>query len=491
VSTTRAAARGAVWTIGTSLFSRLISLIGTLVLIRFVAPESYGEAWAAVILVGTVNQIGTLGVGIYVIVTRDASREEMFHATFIHVGLGVLAFVLSLVLARPLGPHFGAPNMDRFVPLLALGALADRITFMPERVLIRGLKFRRISLIRSLAELTYTGVSVTSAWLGLGGMAIVAGNATRAGVRMLAMLASVDRRDWLQWGPLRLPILKKIGGFGAVTALGHLGSYAQTRWDNLMVSSTFGPAVMGAYNLAYNLAEIPVTHVAEQITDVMEASYAHMDSAERRRTLLRAFGVIGLVTFPLAVGLGSVAPTMAGLFLDKKWAGTGVLLTALAVLFVTRPPYAAINSFITVDRGPGPLVKVEWITVAVLMAGLATLGRISPVWACAAVGLAFLCRLALGMYTIRVASGIGILAQVRPLLPPLFACVPMALAVWATRTLLRHLQIGSQLFLLGAEIACGGAAYVAAALVVAPLPTNDVLKMVRRRRERAGAPALE
>lgn len=487
MSTTRAAARGAAWTIGTSLLSRLISLVGTLVLIRFVAPDTYGEAWAAVIMVGTVNQFATLGVGIYAIVKRDATREDMFHATFIHVTLGILAFVISLVLARSLGPSFGAPGMYRFVPLLALGALADRFTFMPERVLIRALKFRRISVVRSLGELTYTVVSLAAAWSGWGGMAIVAGNAVRAAVRMLVMVLSVDWRDWLQWGPIRGPVLRKIGGFGLVTAIGQLGYYAQTKWDNLMVSRTFGPAVMGAYNLAYNLAEIPVTQVAEQITDVMQASYAHMDSGERRRTLLRAFGVLGLVTFPLAVGLGAVAPTMAALFLDRKWAGTGVLLEALAVFFVTRPPYAALSSFVTVDRGPAPLIKVEWVTVVVLMAGLATLGRISPLWACAAVGIAFLCRLVLAMYAVRVSSGIGIPTQVRSMLPPLAACLPLVAAVVGIRAALRHVHLRSPLVSLAAEVIGGAVAFVPAALVLAPVPAGDVLKMVRRRARPAAA----
>ena len=480
----RTAAKGAAWTISSSLLSRGLGLIGTLVLIRFVAPSSYGEVSAAVVVVGTVNQFSTLGVGIYAIATRDATREDLYHATFIHMTLGLLAFFGLLFLGKPLSPLFGAPNMYEYVPLLACAAMAERIAFMPERVLIRNLRFKRVSLVRSLGEVTYAVTSVFLAWRGFGGLSIAIGNVARSGIRMLATVVSVKRIDWLQIGPIRYPVLRKIGGYGFLTALGHLGYYATLKWDNLMVSRYFGPAVMGGYNLAYSLAEIPATQVAEQITDVMQASYAHMSSDDRRRTLLRSFGVIALVTFPLTVGLGAIAPTLADVFLDKKWAGTGAMLMALSMLFVVRPPYAAVASYITVEQGPRPLIVVEWLTVAVLLAGLLTFGRISPLWACGAVGVAFTMRALIGMFVVHSSSEVRMRTLLGRVWQPLLACIPLAAAVFGSRILLHRAGIRSPLLLLPIEVVAGGLAYIGAALLVARGAANDVIGLVRRSRHR-------
>ena len=38
------------------------------------------------------------------------------------------------------------------------------------------------------------------------------------------------------------------------------------------MSRLFGPAVMGGYNLAYSLAETPISYVAEHIGDVLMPS---------------------------------------------------------------------------------------------------------------------------------------------------------------------------------------------------------------------------
>src|SRR4051794_36426659 len=95
-ATARVAARGAAWTIVTSVLARAVSLAGTLVLVRFVAPGDYGEAAAATIVVATVNQFSTLGVGLYAVTKREATREDMFHASVIHLTLGLVACLVLL-----------------------------------------------------------------------------------------------------------------------------------------------------------------------------------------------------------------------------------------------------------------------------------------------------------------------------------------------------------------------------------------------------------
>ena len=477
----RKAASGAAWTIISSLLARLVGMVGTFVLIRFVVPGDYGEASAASVVVSTVNQIATLGVGIYVIANRNATREEIFHATFIHMTLGVLAALALIVLGRPLAPLFDTPNLNRYLPGLACAALLDRIAFMPERVLIRRLSFKRVSVIRSIGELLYAGVSVGSAWLGWGGMSIVFGNLARSMFRALAMVLSVQLVEWIQIARLRLSVLRKIAGYGLAVSLNGLANFASGRWDNLLVSRFFGPAVMATYNLAYSLAELPATYIGEQVTDVMQASFAHMERDERKRTLMRAISALGLVTFPLAIGLGAVAPTLAAAFLDKKWAGAGSMLLVLSMLSIVRPTYGAVWSFVMVERGPRVLVLIEWLSLGALMGSIATVGRISPLWTCGAVGVVFTMRMLAGMFVARALSGISVSSLLGRFLPPLIACVPMAGAVFALRFALAQLGIHAPVIRLAVEVIGGGLVYVGSAFVFAPEPAREMLGMIMSR----------
>ena len=481
MSMARTAATGAAWTIISSLLARVVGMVGTFVLIRFVVPGDYGEASAASVVVSTVNQIATLGVGIYVIANRDATREEIFHATFIHVCLGLMAALVLLLLGKHVAPLFDTPNINSYLPGLACAALLDRITFMPERVLIRRLRFKRVSVIRSLGEITYAGVSVGTAFLGWGGMSIVFGNLARSLFRALAMVGSVQFVEWLHVVRVRWAVLRRIAGYGLAVSLNGLANFAAGRWDNLLVSRFFGPAVMATYNLAYSLAELPATYIGEQVTDVMQAAFAHMEREERRRTLLRAIGALGLVTFPLAIGLGAVAPTLTQAFLDKKWAGAGSMLMVLSMLSIVRPTYGAVWSYVMVEKGPRVLVLVEWLSLGARMGSIATGGRISPLWTCAAVGIVFTLRLLAGMFLARSLSGVSVSSLLLRFLPPLVACAPMAGAVFGLRFLLARLGIHAPVVRLAVEVIGGGVVFVGSAFVFAREAASELLGMILAR----------
>ncbi len=481
MSTEAKAATGAAWTIASSLLARLVGMVGTFVLIRFVAPGDYGEACAASVVVQTVNQIAMLAVGIYVIAQRGVTREEIFHATFIHVFLGIVAAAVLLLLDAPIAPLFGTPELTRYVPGLTAMALIDRVAFMPERVLIREMRFKRVSLIRSIGEVVYAGVSVAAAWRGMGGMAIVVGSLARSGVRMMALVSSVDWRDWFMVGRLHLATLRKIAAYGFAVSLNGLANFAAGRWDNLLVSRFFGPAVMATYNLAYSLAELPAIQVGEQVTDVMQAAFSHMNGEERRRMLLRSIGVLGLVVFPLAIGLGAVAPTFAEAFLHGKWVSVAPMLTILAMLSIVRPAYGAVWSYILAERGPNVLVLFGWLTLGGLMAAIATIGRISPLWTCGAVGLVFTLRMLGGMFVAQRLSGVKVTELLARFFPPLIACLPMAAAVFGLRAGMLHLGVRAPILRLCVEITGGALVFVPAALVFAPSAARELLGLIRAR----------
>src|SRR5215813_471125 len=140
MSLVRDTVRGAMWTISSSIGARVIGLVGTLVLTRFISPSDYGEVTVAVVVVLTANQVSTLGLGQLLIARPDAPRSVAFHVTVFHLLLGALALAAVLALGAWLGVSLDAPRMHRFLPGLVLSGLFDRIAYVPERLLVRDLR---------------------------------------------------------------------------------------------------------------------------------------------------------------------------------------------------------------------------------------------------------------------------------------------------------------------------------------------------------------
>lgn len=473
--------RGALWTIVASLSTRAIGLIGTLVVTRFLDPADYGEVMVAAVVVMTANQVSTMGFGQFLVAKPESSRAVAFHVTALHIALGVLAAGLVWWLAGRLGRPLDAPGMVRFVPGLVLSGLADRFGYVPERILVRDLRFRSLSVVRMTGDLAYSLVSVGFAAADFGGAAIVLGNLARSFVRTAGFVLAVELRDW--FAPCRLSwnTTRELLAFGLPMSLGALCAFASRRWDNLLVSHYFGPGPTGMYNLAYNLADVPAIHVGEQIGDVLLPSFARLDEERRPASLLRSMGLLALVVFPLAVGLGAVAPTLVAAVFDARWRPMAPLLVLLSALSVTRPVGWTIESYLQARQLTGLIFALEVFKVVALLLLVVTIGRLSPRWTCAAVGLAFAAHAFASLWTLRLVDRIPLRRSIGSLLPALCACLPMVAAVLAVRA--AGLASGIDAFQRPAfrlliEVASGAVAYALGAFLLARDQARDLLEQV-------------
>jgi PST family polysaccharide transporter len=158
------------------------------------------------------------------------------------------------------------------------------------------------------------------------------------------------------------------------------------------------------------------------------------------------------------------------------------MLLVLAVLSLARPVFGAIASVVLIETGPRLLAAIEWLSLALLLICLVTFGRISPLWACAAVGTTYMARTAAVFLVARASCGIRLSPLLKRLAPPLLACVPMAAAMLATRAAVHRWGVRSAWLDLLTEIAIGAGVFLGAAALVSREPLQDLAALVRQRR---------
>jgi PST family polysaccharide transporter len=474
----RATVRGAMWTIGAGVGARALGLIGTLAVTRFIAPDDYGEVSVAVVVVLTANQFSTLGFGQFLIARQSAPRSVAFHVTVFHVVLGLLALLAALALGRTLGVWFDAPGMSRYLPGLVVSGLLDRVAYVPERLLVRDLHFRAVSLARTVGDVVYSVVCVALAAMGFGGAAIVLGNVARSVLRTALFVFAVKLADWAEPSRLSMRQTRELLKFGVPMSLGAFCAFASRRWDNLLVSRFFGPGPAGMYNLAYNLADVPAIQVGEQIGDVLVPSFARLDQARRPDALVRAVTLLALVVFPLAVGLGAVAPTLVRAVFDAKWLPMAPMLVLLSALSVTRPVGWTVESYLQARELPRLILGLEAFKLVALLASIATLGRAGPLYTCVAVGVAYAAHALLTMWAVRVVDRVSFGRMLSGIGSALTACVPMIAAVLAMRHGLASGGGVPPAVGLVAEVMAGAVGYAVGTFLVARSTAYDLVNRV-------------
>jgi PST family polysaccharide transporter len=285
-------------------------------------------------------------------------------------------------------------------------------------------------------------------------------------------------------------VTRRLFWFGLPISGAALASFAARRWDNFFVSKFFGPSTTGMYNLAYNLADVPAMQIGEQVGDVLVPSFARMDGERRKAALVRSMTLLGLVVFPLAVGLGAVAHTLVAVIFDPRWHPVAPMLVLLSALSVTRPVGWVVASYLQARHLPRALMWLEFFKLGILLLAIVTLGRASALWTCGAVGIAFGLHMLACLWVIKKSDGIPLRTLLMSLAAPLLACVPMALAVLAVRHLVLALGGMPLIPLLILEILAGALVYVGAALLFARQASLELVSRVRdamRRRSRHSA----
>ncbi len=458
--------------------ARIVGVVGTIVLANFIAPEVIGEVMVAVVLTLTARQISTFGFGQYVVAKPDSGREAVLHATFFHLTFGTLALLLLLPFAGVLGPLMHAEDIWEYLPGLVAAGVISRIGYMPHRVMTRDLKFRQVSLVVTVRELVFTATSVGLAIADYGGMSIVYGNLAREAVGAVIFCVLVERKEWLGVPSFDREVTRDIFRFGTPLWMSANAHFAASWWDNLLMSGIFGTAKMGLYNYAYNIANVPAVNIGEPIGDVLLPSFARLEREQMAAVLRRSTALLALIVFPLAVGLGVVAPTLVAAVLPEKWQPMADYLTVLSALSVARPIGWTVASYLQARDKPMPLMWLELFKLVALFALIGSLGYgFGPIYACAGVGIAFgLHSLASLIYVDRL-DGVGVAPVLVALLGPLLACGFMAAAVLGTRSLIPPMHPA---FALVCEVGVGAVVFIPSAFICAPKVSRDFLGLLRR-----------
>ncbi len=488
MSLTRKAASGAAWSIGVGVLVRIVGLAGTLVITHFLAPAVMGEVAAATVLAFTANWMSHWGFNQYVVVKGGEHEDALFHVTVLHVTLGMLALAIVVLLVNPFAEIFNAPNLASYLPGMALVVAIRRVVSIPDKLLVRDMRFKLVALANGAGELTYVLLAVgLVVATDLGGQAIVVANIAQALVVACVEIPAAGLRRWLtpkrwSWSRVREILL-----FGAPLGVETLLSEAGRYWDKLMFARLFGPHDTGMYSLAFNLSDLPATYVGEHVATALFPTMVQIAPERRNQVFAEASGLLALVVVPMAVGLASVADTLVKVILAPAWQGVADFLVVLAAIAIFRPLNSVIASLLIATERNWTLMSFEVLRITVLFGGMWYLSRFGEVAAAGAVGLAMAAQSA-GILAVMTRQGFPALKFFAELRGPVIASTFIVVAVWGVGELFEGWPGVPLVVQLGAEVALGALAYLGGALLFARGTLDRFLGIVRQQlRRRAGA----
>jgi len=354
-------AAGLAWTAAARWSSQILSGGSMVIVTRLLAPSDFGLVGMAALYTGLL-QLVTNAFGRAVITLRDLTGEQLAQLNSVATISGVLACLVSWGIAIPLGHFFRSPHLPLVVAVTSAMFIVSGLRTVPYSLLYRDMHFRLLSIFDATQAIAQALITLTLAWLGFGYWALILGNIVSTPV--VAVLQIAYRPCRFAWP--RISAIRDALKFSRHFMASSLSWYGYSNADFLIAGRMLGQTALGAYTLSWNLATIPLEKITTIVTTVCYAyfSAAQDDVVALRRYLRIITEGLSLITFPITLGLGLVAPDFIPLVLGSKWRGAIVPLEILAI-------YGCLRCIITIPplilNVTGESRFVMWATQAALI----------------------------------------------------------------------------------------------------------------------------
>jgi O-antigen/teichoic acid export membrane protein len=346
------AARGAVALLIRSGIVKLAAVAAGVVLARVLTPRDFGIYAITAFCAGFLSMFADVGLAGAIIQRRDRPSDVALRTVFtIQLVLASLLVTVGLLAAGPIAAAYHlAPAAAWLIRALIGTLLISALRTVPAVLLERELSYGRLGTVEAIEAVTFQGIAILAALLGLGVWSFVWATVARGLVGLVAIYTVSPWRPALGFDGAAA---RDLASFGIAYQAQGIVSFIKDAMTPTIVAVIAGATAVGYVNWAYSVATVPllVTSSVWQITFPAFARAAH-DPQLLARMVERAIRLGAIVMLPLSFSLMALAPEIVHHVFGSKWAPALPAVYLFSVSLLAGPLVGStfFNLFYAVGR---------------------------------------------------------------------------------------------------------------------------------------------
>jgi len=355
---------GAQWTISIRIIDRVIGFATTLILARLLAPADFGVVAMGTAVHGILASLTEFGFTQSLIRIRQP-RPDAYSTAFTLHAIACAVVALALVALVPAAnAWYGDSRVVIVLLTLAIISLVSGLRNFGMARYERALNFRPFFLMALARKSSSFLAGVGMALLVQDYRALLAGMlvGTVVDVSLTYRLTRFRPRFTLSYK-------KEVLGFSAWWLASRIMAILGRRGQDLLIGQQLGPAVLGNYAVALDLATMPTVEIVSPVMRAVYPGYVQMkDEVDRLYfAFLKVWGAIALIAIPAAVGVACVAEPLTSVLLGPKWREAAQLMGALAVIGAIEALNSCYWPMLLTRLGPKTLFKLAGLGVCLTL----------------------------------------------------------------------------------------------------------------------------
>lgn len=350
-----------------------LTLGSTVALARMLSPEDFGLVAMTGALMTVLRVFRQGGLSTATVQKAQVTQAQVSNLFWINLGFGIVLAMIGAGLAPVVAWFFRDERLIAITVLLSLSFAIGGSSVQHLALLNRQMRFKAVALIDITSLLVGFVTGVGLAWLQFGYWSLVgmqlATSVTETG---MTWLASGWRPHFYRRGSDTGSMLK----FGASMTVAILLRRLVSGTDVIMLGRFYGAGVVGLYSRAAVLISRPMDQFINPFDAVFIPLLSRLQDqpARYRQVFLQAYGMIALMSFPLAGLLMGLSGPIVLFLLGPQWSGVIPIFAwfSIAALYIPLG-YAGGWLLTTQGRSKDMLVTgtiAPLLTVLSVMVGL-------------------------------------------------------------------------------------------------------------------------
>lgn len=322
--------------IGTSNALKVsLSLVRTVVVARFLAPDDLGLMGIVLLTLAVFESLSQTGFAAALIQQKKRVDDYLDTAWVVSLARGVSLYGLLFLLAPLVASFFSAPGITLLLRVIGLAFIFEGLTNIGVVTFRKELDFEKEFLYQQIETFTDIFLTVSLAIILQSVWALVFGYLGGKGVKCITSYVIHPYRPGLVFDTKKARELFRFGKYLLGSSIIIL---LITQGDDAVVGKLLGTTALGFYVIAYKISNMPATSITHVFSQVAFPAYSKLqdDPEQLRNAYLKSLKYIAFVSLPICGGLILLAPELVSFFLGQKWMQIVPAMRVLCVFGLIR-----------------------------------------------------------------------------------------------------------------------------------------------------------
>lgn len=474
---------GLMWSSFASWGQGIVSLLIFMILARLLGPHNLGVFAAVLVVISFIQMFAEQGLSEAIVQRPEITSAILNAVALINFALALLILLAAVFSAPLIAQQMGIPEMMEPLRVVASAVLISALTFAQQAMLRRNFNYRWLSICSLSSVLISGAIGIGFAVAGFGVWSLVIQSVTNAIVNNLMIWSKPQWRFGFAFDFRGvLPLL----GFGSKRLATNVVELISTRYIEIFIAATLGPAALGIYAAGVKMYQAVIGMVGGSVLNVVLNGFSRI-AHDRDRLYAAYYRSVAMMTSTVsaAFALGAfLAPELTAVLFGQKFAESARIMELFmlwgalqVVMWCTGTAYNAVGRA-GISLG---LSIFRAITILPVLWWVRDQNLITVVYSFMA---AQLITIPVSLLVARAILGISLKRQAAAMLPFVLALLAVGAGiVWARQLeFMALLPAWERLAILGVG---GILAYSSIVLATAPAQIKEMYLSIRADRKAA------